>query len=62
MRIIRVRHDGKCLEVMNSSVVGSGHPSLHPNGRLVLTDVYLNEPVAFGDGTIPIRLVDLISG
>jgi hypothetical protein len=62
MRFIRVRYDGKHLKVMNDSVVGSGHPSLHPNGQQILTDVYLNEPLAYGDGTTPIRLINLTSG
>jgi len=43
-------------------VLGSGHPSLHPNGRHVVTDSYPGEPVAFGDGTTPIRLIDLAEG
>ena len=28
----------------------------------MVTDAYLNEPVAFGDGTTPIRLIDLDAG
>jgi hypothetical protein len=37
---------------------GSGHPSFHPRGRYIITDSYPNEPTAFGDGTVPIRLID----
>ena len=62
MRLVRARYDGSGFGVMNETVVGSGHPSLHPNERHVVTDAYLNEPVAFGDGTTPIRLIDLDAG
>jgi hypothetical protein len=41
---------------------GSGHPTLHPDGHHILTDAYPHEAVAFGDGTVPIRWLDLRSG
>lgn len=47
---------------MVNGVVGSGHPSQHQNGRYVVTDAYPDEPVSFGDGTVPIRLIDLNTG
>ena len=47
---------------MTDAVLGSGHPSLHPDGRHVVTDSYPGEPVAFGDGTTPLRLIDLAAG
>ena len=59
MRIIGVRYDGTKFRTMNNTVLGTGHPTLHPNGRHVLTDSYLSELVAFGDGTSPIRLINL---
>lgn len=62
MRLVRARYDGSRIEAMNDRIVGTGHPSLHPNGRHVITDAYPNEPVAFGDGTTPIRLIDLQRG
>jgi hypothetical protein len=34
---------------------------MHPNGRHVLSDAYTTEPVSFGDGTAPIRLIDLLT-
>lgn len=43
-------------------VRGSGHPSVSPDGRYLVTDAYLGEPVAAADGTVPIRLVDLATG
>jgi hypothetical protein len=59
MRFVRVRYDGSGLAPMVDGIEGSGHPTLHPNGRHVLTDAYLREPAAYGDGTVPIRLIDL---
>lgn len=46
------------IEAM-TAIPGSGHPSLHPNARQLVTDVYLSEKQAFGDGTTPIRWIDL---
>ena len=62
MRFVRFRYDGSRCAVMTEAVLGSGHPSLHPNGRHVVTDSYPWEPMAFGDGTTPIRLVDVEHG
>ena len=62
LRFVRAAYDGTGLGTMTDCVLGSGHPSLHPNGRHIVTDSYVGEPVAFGDGTTPIRLVDLETG
>jgi hypothetical protein len=59
LRFVRVRHDGSGLETLSRTIPGSGHPTLHADGRHVLTDAYPHEPVAYGDGTTPIRWVDL---
>ena len=62
MRLVQVRYDGTGLRSLSDAVVGSGHPSLHPDGRHVVADAYPGESVAFGDGTTPIRLIDLETG
>jgi hypothetical protein len=62
LRFVRFRYDGSRCAIMTEAVLGSGHPSLHPNGRNIVTDSYPWEPVAFGDGTTPIRLVDVRHG
>jgi hypothetical protein len=62
LRFATARYDGSDLEPLNDKIVGSGHPTMHPSARYVLTDAYPNEPLAFGDGTIPIRLIDLQTG
>jgi Tol biopolymer transport system component len=61
MRFVRFRYDGTGRQPMDDRIMGSGHPTLHPDGRHVVTDAYPDEPVAFGDGTTPIRLIDLES-
>jgi hypothetical protein len=55
--LIRVGYEGTGMETL-TTVQGSGHPTLHPNERHILTDVYLHEKLAFGDGTTPIRWID----
>ena len=62
LSLVSSSYDGSDLSPMTESVVGSGHPTLHPDGRHVLTDVYLHEPLAFGDGTTPIRWIDIEQG
>jgi hypothetical protein len=62
LRFVRFRYDGGPMKVMHSRILGSGHPSLHPSERYLLTDAYPNEPAGFGDGTVPIRLIDLLTG
>lgn len=63
MRFVTVRYDGSGYGLLRGDVLGSGHPTLHPGGRWLLTDAYLKETAfAREDGTTPIRLVDLTNG
>jgi len=62
LRLVRARYDGSDYGVMHETLFGSGHPSLHPNGRHIITDAYPHEPLAFADGTVPLRLLDLATG
>jgi hypothetical protein len=55
--IVSVRYDGANLRSIFP--VGSGHPSLHPKLPFMVTDAYTHEPLARGDGTVPLRLLDL---
>lgn len=59
MRFARVHYDGNELGPLVDGVRGSGHPTLHPSGRWLLSDAYLGEPVTAGDDTVPIRLIDV---
>lgn len=54
--------DGSNVFKVFEDVTGSGHPTFHPNGKFILTDTYVTEPNAFGDGTVPIRLIYLEDG
>jgi hypothetical protein len=62
LRLVQVNVDGSGYGKMTSALPGSGHPTVHPDGRHVLTDTYTKEPTAFGDGTIPLRWIDLEKG
>ncbi len=62
MRFVQVNADGSGLRKMLDDVPGSGHPTVHRDGRFLLTDTYTREAVAYGDGTIPLRWVDLKTG
>ncbi len=57
LSLVRADADGANLAAM-TTVQGSGHPSLHCNNRQIVTDVYLHEKLAYGDGTTPIRWID----
>jgi hypothetical protein len=62
LRFVQVNEDGSDLRMIREDIYGSGHPTIHPDGRHLLTDTYTQEPAAFGDGTIPLRWVDLTNG
>jgi hypothetical protein len=55
--LVSVRYDGANLHSIHP--IGSGHPSMHPRLPFVITDAYPREPVTRGDGTAPLRLIDL---
>jgi hypothetical protein len=62
MRFVTFPHDGGEPEPLTDRVVGSGHPTLHPDGRHVLTDEYQHGRFAFDDGTVLLRWVDVAAG
>ena len=59
--------DGRCIafekydgtNLHSIFPVGSGHPSTHPKLPFMVTDAYTHEPLARGDGTVPLRMIDL---
>lgn len=55
--LVSVRYDGSDLRSLHP--VGSGHPSMHPTRPFIVTDAYPREPVTRGDGTAPLRLIDV---
>ncbi|MEM1213319.1 MAG: hypothetical protein AAGI68_13605 [Planctomycetota bacterium] len=62
MRFAWASADGSMLEELDPHATGSGHPTVHRDGRYVLTDCYTWEEFAFGDGTVPLRWLDLKTG
>jgi len=56
--LMQVRHDGSQLKKV-CETKGSGHPSERFDGKGVfVTDTYSYGDRSYGDGTIPIRLID----
>jgi hypothetical protein len=62
MRFVQVKADGKDLRPIRDDLTGSGHPTIHPDGRHLLTDSYNFEEMAFKDGSVPLRWIDLKTG
>jgi Tol biopolymer transport system component len=62
LRFWRVRRDGWGLRPILWDTPGSGHPTVHPDGRHILSDTYAWEATSYGDGTTPLRWVDLSTG
>ncbi len=62
LRFAIVTHDGRDLRPLTASVRGSGHPTLHPDGRHLVTDAYVHEPLAYDHGDVPLRGIDLTTG
>ena len=60
-RLVRVDYDGNNIGTISDTIPGSGHPSVYPGNRYILTDDYAHGKTAFGDGTIPLRWIDLTS-
>ena len=62
LRFVQVNADGSGLGKMLDHCPGSGHPTVHAGGAHLLTDTYTGEKGSFGDGTVPLRWVDLKDG
>ncbi len=58
MRLWRVRYDGTDLHKLFDEPIGSGHPSVHPDGRHILTDTYVWEQPFVREQTVPLRWID----
>jgi hypothetical protein len=62
VRFVSCRWDGSDIGPMREDVEGSGHPTVVRRGRFILTDAYTRDTMAFGDGTVPLRWVDVERG
>ena len=56
---VQARYDGTGLKKFTEIPANHGHPSIHPDGRYMISDVYPREADAFGDGTVPLHFFDL---
>lgn len=63
LRFITARWDGSDYGALHDGLIGSGHPSMHPDGRHILTDCNAGNTIfCHPDGTCPIRLCDVETG
>jgi len=62
LRLMKFDVFGAAPQPLCGLVSGSGHPSVSPDSKWLVTDAYLGESVAYPDGTVPIRLVELATG
>ena len=56
--LVQVSCDGSQMKKIIEGIDGSGHPTVHPDGRHILTDTYLGERWTRGDQT-PLRWIDI---
>ena len=54
-----VNRDGSGLHKLCDEPIGSGHPTLHPSGKFLITDAYQFETLCRPDGTTPLRMIDM---
>ncbi|MFT4835108.1 MAG: hypothetical protein ACI9IJ_000013 [Psychromonas sp.] len=65
MRVCQFKYDGGNFKTLVSQQISSGHPTIHPNERYVVTDAYSKQTYTLAKGTdpeIPIRFFDLKTG
>ena len=58
-KYVQAKFDGSDYRTFTSVPANRGHPSIHPGGRYMISDVYPREADAFGDGSVPLHFVDL---
>lgn len=59
LRFCQIRYNGGDIRVLSTRHLGSGHPSVEPRGRFLITDCYVGEPMTRDNGEVPLRLLDL---
>ena len=59
VKFCMVDRDGSNLHKLFDEPIGSGHPTIHPCGKFLVTDAYQFETLCRPDGTTPLRLVEL---
>jgi len=58
LQLVKFRYNGSGFETLTDTLRGSGHPTMHPDGRHIITDCY---PYEEGKGAthVPLRWIDL---
>lgn len=62
LRFVTFGWNGGDLRELEGGRRGSGHPSVGPSGRLLVTDAYLNEGFGAADGLAPLRGIGIADG
>lgn len=61
MRFCSFNYDGSDFRMLSERIMGSGHPSVEPTGRYLVSDAYVKEPMVLPNKEVPLRLIDLTS-
>ena len=56
MRFCEFGYDGSGFRVFSPELAGGGHPALTADGRYLVTDAYVEEPIALKNDETPIRI------
>ena len=59
LKFAKFKYDGSDISILAPNSMGSGHPTLNDTFNAIVTDAYPHEPVCEGDGTVPIRMINL---
>ena len=61
LRFVRFKYDGSDFTVLSENRLGSGHPSITPDGQWIAADAYPGEPVTrdLENDEVPIRLFNV---
>lgn len=59
LRFVKISYDGLHKEVLAPSHVGSGHPTMDPTQRFIVTDAYPSESFSTDGQHVPIRAIDI---
>ncbi|MGF1483055.1 MAG: TolB family protein [Opitutales bacterium] len=62
LHFVIMNRDGSDKRLLIENVHGSGHPTLSPDQKFILTDTYTKERAGPGDGTSLLRWIDLETG
>lgn len=62
MCFVVVPNDDREIQPIALPALGGGHPTMHPDGRNILTDAYVSEGFRDRHNNVPLRWVDATSG